>query len=161
MDDRIKTYAQNTARASFAGNTAEVATLGLGFLIEFPIFLIIFIILGFLFGVTILAGLFSLFNNIYFLALLVLLVVGLIFNERYFEMRAMSITLLLAGLFTVLMVYLQYTSMLKTNVVCGIPLIGQFLCTSYEFVLTIPNILYYFIPSFIILGVVMWIRRIL
>lgn len=161
MDDRIKNYAQNGTRYAVAGQSAEVVSLGIGFLLEFPIFLIIFLVLGFLFGVTILAGLFSLLNNIYFLVIIAFLLVGLILQDRYIQMRAMSLTLLISALFTILMVYLQYTNLMKTNIVCAIPLIGGFLCTSYEFILTIPNILYYFIPTFIVVGGLIWIRRIL
>ena len=161
MDERGKTYIRDSTRAVLAGDTTEVVTLGMGFLAEFPIAVIILVILGLFFGVTIVAGIFSLFANIYFLAILGLLIAGILLNERYFEIRAMSILILLSGIFTIIMIYLQYTSLLKTNVFCAVPIIGNYLCTTYEFLLTIPNILYYFIPSFIILGIIMWIRRIL
>ena len=120
MDERGITYIRDSTRAVLAGDTTEVVTLGMGFLAEFPIAVIILVILGLFFGVTIVAGIFSLFANIYFLAILGLLIAGILLNERYFEIRAMSILILLSGLFTVIMIYLQYTSLLKTNVFCAV-----------------------------------------
>lgn len=154
-------YNYYTSSAINAGSSRELLTLGAGFAFEFPILVIIMVFLAFVFGVTIFTGLLALISNIYFLVLFGILILLLIFNSNEVLIRPTTFTLIFSALFTIIMVYEQYSSLINTNFVCNIPLIGSFLCGTYEALLTIPNILFYFIPSFIVFGIIVWLREIL
>lgn len=156
--NRYKSYATSAINS---GSSRELLTLGAGFAFEFPILILIMIILAFVFGVTIFVGLFALPSNIYFLALFGVLLLLLIFSKDEVLSRPTTITLIFSALFTLIMIYQQYSNLTNNNVFCQIPLLGSLLCGGTEILLTLPNILFYFIPSFIVFGIIIWLREVL
>jgi hypothetical protein len=139
------------------GQNAEALSLGFGFLIEFPIIAVILFFLSIIFGVVIFSGLIGLTVNYYFYGVFGLLLLLLIFESKYILQKPMLFTILFSVLFTLIMISTQ----VYINPSCTTSILGGLLCGGYEILAFIPNILYYFVPCFIALGSIVFIRRIL
>ena len=137
-------------------NYKPLIPLSISFLMEYPIILVILVILSLIFSVGIVTGIISLFSNQVFIVIFLFSIILLFAFKRTILNNASKYILLFSLIFTLIMIYQQ----IKSNPLCNIPFIGTLLCGGTEVLLTIPNMLFYFIPAFIVIGFVYYIVRI-
>lgn len=143
-----------------AAEYAEVATVGIGFITEFPVVLAILLALiifggavGFLGLTTAYAGFFALINIVFGIFLVALI---LLRNKWVFPVAPMTGAIIFGFLYFLYNAYLLYSNCINAG-----GFLSNIWCPVSNTALLLPNLIFYFIPAFLVGGAVLWINRLI
>lgn len=136
-------------------NYKEYITFGLAFAIEYPIVVVILAILAVIFSVVITLGFYALATIPFALLLAAFLLVR---NRWIIPKAPMTASVLFAIIWTLYNIYNQYQSCSSSNF--GIfSFLQQGYCQLNGVVNLPQSFLYFFIPSFIVFGFILWLFK--